>query len=45
MVFIAPAEVGKFTLRVHVCSTSVVGVYLCQDVEFEVVEDDVPALV
>jgi len=42
--FMAPPAPGTYTLRVHVVSTSVVGIALTQDVSFTVVEDDVPAL-
>uniref|UniRef100_A0A7S3XB41 Uncharacterized protein n=1 Tax=Strombidinopsis acuminata TaxID=141414 RepID=A0A7S3XB41_9SPIT len=42
--FTAPAETGKYKLRVHVLSTSVTGVDLTVDAEFEVSDDDVPAL-
>jgi len=41
--FVAP-QAGSYTLRVHVLSTSVVGVELTHDVEFKVEEDDVPDL-
>ena len=41
--FVAPPA-GSYTLRVHVLSTSVVGVELTTDVTFTVEEDDVPAL-
>uniref|UniRef100_A0A7S0NTP6 SEC63 domain-containing protein n=1 Tax=Calcidiscus leptoporus TaxID=127549 RepID=A0A7S0NTP6_9EUKA len=44
VVFTAPPTLGKYQLTVHVLSTSVIGVELSQDVMFEVVEDDVPAL-
>jgi len=42
--FTAPPVPGTYTLRVHVTSTSVIGVDLSYDVSFTVVEDDVPAL-
>ena len=35
---------GEFKLRVHLLSTSVVGVDRHEDVSFKMVEDDVPAL-
>ena len=41
--FVAPPA-GTYTLRVHVLSTSVIGVELTTDVTFTVEEDDVPAL-
>jgi len=41
--FVAPAA-GSYTLRVHVLSTSVIGVELSTDVTFTVEEDDVPDL-
>lgn len=44
MPFQAPPVAGKYTLRVHVLSTSVVGVEYTTDCEFTVVEDDVPDL-
>ena len=43
-VFQAPPTAGEYTLRVHVTSTSVVGVQLTTDISFTVAEDDVPAL-
>ena len=43
-VFTAPPAAGSYTLRVHLTSTSVVGVELTADVSFTVAEDDVPAL-
>ena len=42
--FTAPPTPGKYTLRVHLTSTSVIGIDLTTDVSFTVVEDDVPAL-
>ena len=42
--FTAPPNPGKYTLRVHVTSTSVIGIDLTTDVSFTVVEDDVPDL-
>jgi len=42
--FTAPPKAGTYTLRVHVCSTSVVGIAMSTDVAFTVTEDDVPAL-
>jgi len=42
--FVAPPTPGTYTLRVHLVSTSVVGIALTHDVSFVVVEDDVPAL-
>lgn len=44
VVFQAPPTPGKFRLTVHTLSTSVIGIELSQDVEFEVLEDDVPEL-
>lgn len=41
--FVAPPA-GTYTLRVHVISTSVIGVWLQTDVSFTVAEDDVPDL-
>lgn len=41
--FIAPPA-GTYTLRVHVISTSVIGIWLMTDVSFTVAEDDVPDL-
>ena len=42
--FTAPSEVGKYKLRVNVVSTSVIGVDLDFNAEFEVAGDDVPPL-
>ena len=42
--FTAPPKSGTYTLRAHVCSTSVVGLEMSADVDFIVIEDDVPAL-
>ena len=42
--FTAPPNPGKYTLRVHVTSTSVIGIDLETDTSFTVIEDDVPAL-
>jgi hypothetical protein len=42
--FQAPGVAGEYNLRVHIVSTSVIGVDLRTDVPFTVVEDDVPAL-
>ena len=41
--FQAPPTPGTYTLRVHILSTSVIGVDLTCEVSFTVVEDDVPA--
>ena len=43
-VFQAPPKTGEYKLRVHVTSTSVIGINLTKDVAFTVVEDDVPDL-
>jgi hypothetical protein len=43
-VFQSPPNPGTYQLRVHITSTSVVGVNLDTDVSFVVVEDDVPDL-
>ena len=40
----APSPAGDYTLRVHVASSTVVGVALAQEVPFTVQEDDVPEL-
>jgi len=42
--FVAPPNPGKYTLRVHLVSTSVIGIDLTTDASFIVVEDDVPDL-
>lgn len=42
--FTAPPAPGKYTLRVHLLSTSVIGIDETCEVSFTVVEDDVPAL-
>ena len=42
--FQAPPKPGTYTLRVHVLSTSVIGIDHVCDTTFTVVEDDVPAL-
>jgi len=42
--FAAPANPGKYTLRIHLTTTSIVGIYASKDFQFEVVEDDVPSL-
>jgi len=42
--FQAPPKAGLYQLRVHIVSTSVIGVDLSYDVGFTVVDDDVPAL-
>ena len=42
--FAAPSPAGDYTLRVHVASSTVVGVALAQEVPFTVQEDDVPEL-
>jgi len=42
--FTAPPKAGKYTLRVHLTTTSIVGIYSYKDFEFEVIEDDVPTL-
>jgi len=42
--FQAPPTPGTYTLRVHILSTSVIGVDLTCEVSFTVVEDDVPTL-
>jgi len=42
--FKAPPTVGKYPLKVHLISTSVIGINLTADAEFVVVEDDVPSL-
>ena len=42
--FQAPPKPGTYTLRVHVVSTSVIGIHHTKDVSCTVVEDDVPAL-
>ena len=44
MMFTAPPTAGTYHLRVHVLSTSVIGIELTKDVDFTVVEDDVPDL-
>ena len=44
VVFGAPPDVGDYKLTVYVVSTSVIGIDIRQDVEFKVVEDDVPDL-
>jgi len=44
MMFTAPPTPGTYHLRVHVLSTSVIGIDLTKDVDFTVVEDDVPDL-
>ena len=43
--FMAPPDAGTYNLRIHLTSTSVIGVNLAHDCTFTVVEDDVPALV
>jgi len=43
VLFIAPGA-GKYQLRVHFCSTSIVGCYASVDVPFVVEDDDVPCL-
>jgi len=43
-VFQAPGVPGEYNLRVHVLSTSVIGVCLTTDTKFIVEEDDVPNL-
>jgi len=42
--FAAPPAPGTYNLRVHILSTSVIGIEISTDVSFEVVEDDVPDL-
>ena len=42
--FRAPPTPGKYPVRVHVISTSVIGVDLTVEAEFTVVEDDLPPL-
>jgi len=42
--FMSPPTPGTYALRVHVLSTSVIGVDLTTDCSFTVVEDDVPDL-
>ena len=43
-VFQAPPAPGTYNLRVHVTSTSVIGIYETCELSFTVVEDDVPDL-
>ena len=40
----APPVPGEYKLRVHVTSTSVIGIHCTMDAGFTVVEDDVPDL-
>lgn len=42
--FRAPPTPGKYPVKVHIISTSVIGVDLTTDVDFTVVEDDLPPL-
>lgn len=42
--FTAPPVPGEYKLRVHVTSTSVIGIHCTMDAGFTVVEDDVPDL-
>jgi len=42
--FVAPEKPGQYSLRIHLTTNSIVGVYLSQDISFEVIEDDVPTL-
>lgn len=42
--FRAPPTAGKYPIKVHVISTSVIGIDQMIDAEFCVVEDDVPDL-
>ena len=44
LIFIAPEKAGKYQLRLHFCNTSIIGCYKTYDCPFEVIEDDVPAL-
>lgn len=43
-IFQAPPKPAEYHLRIHVTSTSVVGIDLKADAKFVVVEDDVPDL-
>jgi hypothetical protein len=44
LLFQAPPVAGRYHLRVHVTSTSVIGIFLTTDVAFTVIDDDVPDL-